>query len=388
MNKIKLSRNELIEITKRSIDKVLKEDFNNSTYPEDIEFDSNNDSNTDMENVSIDTVLNSYLETLIWSSGEEFDGYSIADIDENSINRSREDIWKFIDMVKKDTEAIDEMNSYDESDFGHNLALSRNGHGAGFFDDNNDILQELARNLGVADLYIGDDNKLYIMGAERNENKLRLTKNELTEIVKRTITKVLKEDWQDSFTNMQDNISQASDVDIIDESEEFIPNGTYTVSNTGGYEVMISDDGEMAKVRDAFGSDNPETSDWLPIEYVEYEDDDDYPEVIAVIDPEGYNIPLNQVMRIRESKKPKTIRIKLSELKEIITNAVREDNSPSSGLSDAEKSNISKKAHTGKDIGKPGKNFKKVAAKAAKEYGSEETGERVAAAAMWKNAGK
>lgn len=168
MNKIKLSRNELIEITKRSIDKVLKEDFNNSPYPEDIEFDSNNDTNTNMENVSIDTVLKSYLETLIWSSGEELDGYSIADIDENSINRSREDIWKFIDMVKEDTEAIDEMNSYDESDFGHNLALSRNGHGAGFFDDNNDILQELARNLGVADLYIGDDNKLYIMGAERN----------------------------------------------------------------------------------------------------------------------------------------------------------------------------------------------------------------------------
>ena len=49
------------------------------------------------------------------------------------------------------------------------------------------------------------------------------------------------------------------------------------------------------------------------------------------------------------------------------------------------KSQLAKKAHAGKDIGKPGKNFKKVADKAAKEYGSKKAGEKVAAAAMWKN---
>jgi DNA invertase Pin-like site-specific DNA recombinase len=58
---------------------------------------------------------------------------------------------------------------------------------------------------------------------------------------------------------------------------------------------------------------------------------------------------------------------------------------PSSGLSEKQKSGIAKKASAGKDIGKPGKNFGKVAAKAAKTYGSKEAGERVAAAAMWKN---
>ncbi len=54
----------------------------------------------------------------------------------------------------------------------------------------------------------------------------------------------------------------------------------------------------------------------------------------------------------------------------------------------AERSALAKKARSGKDIGKRGKGFEKVAAKAAKEYGSKEAGERVAAAAMWKNAGK
>lgn len=43
-----------------------------------------------------------------------------------------------------------------------------------------------------------------------------------------------------------------------------------------------------------------------------------------------------------------------------------------------------KKAHKGMDIGKPGKNFKKIAAKAAKAYGSKEAGGRVAGAILKK----
>lgn len=41
-----------------------------------------------------------------------------------------------------------------------------------------------------------------------------------------------------------------------------------------------------------------------------------------------------------------------------------------------------KRARTGKDLGKPGKNFHKIEAKAAKEYGSKEAGERVAGAVL------
>ena len=58
---------------------------------------------------------------------------------------------------------------------------------------------------------------------------------------------------------------------------------------------------------------------------------------------------------------------------------------PSAGLSKKKKSDVAKKARKGKDIGKKGKNFDKVAQKAAKEYGSEEAGKKVAAAAMWNN---
>lgn len=44
------------------------------------------------------------------------------------------------------------------------------------------------------------------------------------------------------------------------------------------------------------------------------------------------------------------------------------------------KSAAAKEAREGKDMGKKGKNFDKIAQKAGKEYGSEEAGERVAGA--------
>jgi hypothetical protein len=49
-----------------------------------------------------------------------------------------------------------------------------------------------------------------------------------------------------------------------------------------------------------------------------------------------------------------------------------------------ERSKLAKRARAGEDIGKKGKGFEAVAAKAAKQYGSKEAGKRVAAAAMFK----
>jgi hypothetical protein len=45
------------------------------------------------------------------------------------------------------------------------------------------------------------------------------------------------------------------------------------------------------------------------------------------------------------------------------------------------------KIRKGEDVGKKGKNFEKIASKAAKRYGSMERGRAVAAAAMWKRLG-
>jgi hypothetical protein len=72
-------------------------------------------------------------------------------------------------------------------------------------------------------------------------------------------------------------------------------NGYYTKSNSCGYGVILSDCGEAAKlVMDLEGWD---VTDWLDIEYV-IDEDGDEDEFVPVIDPEGFNVPLNLVMRV------------------------------------------------------------------------------------------
>lgn len=48
------------------------------------------------------------------------------------------------------------------------------------------------------------------------------------------------------------------------------------------------------------------------------------------------------------------------------------------------KSAAAKEAHKGKDMGKKGKNFKKIEEKGEQEYGSKEAGEKVAGAIFQK----
>jgi hypothetical protein len=55
---------------------------------------------------------------------------------------------------------------------GHDFWLTRNGHGAGFWDGHwpepaADVLTRLAHSFGYSDLYRGDDGKLYLQSAAR-----------------------------------------------------------------------------------------------------------------------------------------------------------------------------------------------------------------------------
>ena len=94
----------------------------------------------------------------------------------------------------------------------------------------------------------------------------------------------------------------------------------------------------------------------------------------------------NEEMDIRRHAMNKLI----DELDESTYKTLKKDMSeskkPSAGMTKDEKSSLVKKAKSGKDIGKPGKGFDKLAKKAGEKYGSAEKGKKVAAAAMWKNA--
>jgi hypothetical protein len=109
------------------------------------------------DNYNIDEILNSYLETALWaetSDENELEGKTIEEIDENSKQQAISDIKKFVETATKT--ASDELSQYDAKSLGHNLWLSRNGHGAGFFDEN------IARSMKPVDIYLGDDGKVYI----------------------------------------------------------------------------------------------------------------------------------------------------------------------------------------------------------------------------------
>ena len=87
----------------------------------------------------------------------------------------------------------------------------------------------------------------------------------------------------------------------------------------------------------------------------------------------------NSIKELEEKKK---------ELQDQLKSLEEGGKKPSAGMTKKEKSAVAKKAKAGKDIGKKGKGFEKVAKTAEKEYGSKEAGEKVAAAAMWKNQAK
>jgi hypothetical protein len=105
----------------------------------------------------------------LWSSvnqsdddnGEPFDlDYSIEDIDQDSLHKMRKDCDAFIEKCGALLDDIDDAQA------GHDFWLTRNRHGAGFWDrglgDLGDKLTDIAHSFGEKDLYIGDDDKIHI----------------------------------------------------------------------------------------------------------------------------------------------------------------------------------------------------------------------------------
>jgi hypothetical protein len=91
------------------------------------------------------------------------ESFSREDINPDSLIKAYTDLTQFIKLAGNDAlnEAIVE-NGFEQ--LGHDIWLTRNGHGAGFFDHSYDYEAELmnaAKALREVDLYIGDDGKLY-----------------------------------------------------------------------------------------------------------------------------------------------------------------------------------------------------------------------------------
>ncbi len=115
-------------------------------------------------NNNSNVILEHYLNCALWSSTDDNDNpldenYDIDDIDQSAKDESLEDINGFLDI------AGTLLDGQTDEQIGHDFWLTRNGHGAGFWDrglEHGDELTKLCEPFGSVDLYAGDDGKLHV----------------------------------------------------------------------------------------------------------------------------------------------------------------------------------------------------------------------------------
>ena len=127
----------------------------------------------------LDIIVDSYLETAIWTEEDgnaELEGKTIHDFSDNARNQAREEILWFL----KNSTAMFGSSVFTDVSYtsiGHDIWLSRNHHGAGFFDrgyekEISDFLMYLSHELGDINIYIkefdNEDSKIYFdMSSEK-----------------------------------------------------------------------------------------------------------------------------------------------------------------------------------------------------------------------------
>lgn len=133
--------------------------------------------------IDIQHELEQYVSTALWSSnadhldpegtgagGSMEDHFSMEDLAPEALASMREDLTSFIDGA--DPAAVEFWQAeLGAGQIGHDFWLTRNGHGAGFWDrfggeqlgaKYGRHLTDEARPYGSSDLYVGDDGRVYV----------------------------------------------------------------------------------------------------------------------------------------------------------------------------------------------------------------------------------
>jgi hypothetical protein len=123
----------------------------------------------------LDTFTRSYIETALWSTHDESDegggehldeNYGVSDFAPETLERVMRDTEQF---QRENAEALEVIDS---AGAGHDFWLTRNGHGAGFWDGDwpepqATLLTKASKRMGEVDLYVGDDGQLYMTPGRR-----------------------------------------------------------------------------------------------------------------------------------------------------------------------------------------------------------------------------
>jgi hypothetical protein len=124
-----------------------------------------------MKNTHLNKFVRSYLATGVWV---EFESDEMPEtVSKEAIRLAFEDCQRFIDKVKElfSKEDADYILKRPGSDLDllapHEFYLTRNRHGAGFWDgdwdEHGDKLTKICHEMKECQLYTGDDNKAYFM---------------------------------------------------------------------------------------------------------------------------------------------------------------------------------------------------------------------------------
>jgi len=118
--------------------------------------------------MTLDTFTKAYIEAALWASmdestpegGEPMDAnYGISDLAPETLERITADCASFQGQFWDDIHA-------NAAQAGHDFWLTRNGHGAGFWDGDwpervGEKLTDASHRSGSVDLYVGDDGRIY-----------------------------------------------------------------------------------------------------------------------------------------------------------------------------------------------------------------------------------
>lgn len=121
----------------------------------------------------LDMVVKHYLVAALWSSTYENDDgdtiemdrdFDTDDFSQEALAEAKKDCAAFL----KKAEHL--LADADPQQVGHDFWLTRNGHGAGFWDrpeiygeDASEELTRIAKTFGEEDVYVGDDGILYLI---------------------------------------------------------------------------------------------------------------------------------------------------------------------------------------------------------------------------------
>ncbi len=116
----------------------------------------------------LDEFTQAYLDCALWAESDQSneqggdpldENYTIEDIDPHSLKEAISDCKRFQE------ENWDDLGD-NHTQAGHDFWLTRNGHGAGFWDGKRPEpaatrLTKASEKFGNVDIYVGDDGKLY-----------------------------------------------------------------------------------------------------------------------------------------------------------------------------------------------------------------------------------